>query len=32
MFEPCVDLFAQFFGVAPKTFCLLAEPFQFSEP
>ena len=32
MFEPCGDLLAQFFGVAPKTFCLLAEPFQFSEP
>ena len=32
MFETFVDLLAQVFGVAAKTFCLLAEPFQFSEP
>jgi len=32
MFESCVDLLAQFFGIAPKTIGLLAEPFQFSEP
>src|SRR5689334_16041249 len=32
MFEPCVDLLAQFFSVATQTFCLLAEPLQFPEP
>jgi hypothetical protein len=31
-FEPSADLLAQFFRVAPKTFCLLAEAFQLSQP
>lgn len=32
VFEACGDLLAQFFGVTPEAFRLLAESLQFSDP